>query len=423
MSNSGIASKRRLGDCLSFIVDNRGKTPPLSEQGIELIEINAIPGNRKSVDFDAVKKHVSEDTYNTWFRKGHPQVGDTLISTVGAIGRVAFVGKQRGCIAQNVIAMRPDVNLVDPGYLFYVLSSDAIQNRLNSLNIGVAQPSLKVPHLLNVELEFPDLPTQRKIAGILSAYDDLIENNLRRIKILEQMAQSLYREWFVHFRFPGHESVRFTASELGKIPVGWKSTDLAAVCVKDKGIQTGPFGSQLHESDYSAEGVPVVMPKDLIGFRIRTDTIARIPEETADKLFRHRMKLGDIVYGRRGDIGRRAFIMPHQVGWFCGTGCLRIRPDPDAVNGWYLFNFLGQDNVASLIAGRAQGVTMPNLNTGILSSVPITLPPRSIQEHFSNLSFPFTQAREALQSQIHNLRHTRDLLLPKLLSETTGLGL
>jgi type I restriction enzyme S subunit len=243
------------------------------------------------------------------------------------------------------------------------------------------------------------------------------------------MARALYREWFIHFRFPGNEpspqpspkgrgsqSKRLVPSALGDIPQGWEVTDLATVCEEEKGIQTGPFGSQLHEADYSDEGVPVVMPKDLIGFRIRTDSIAHIPEETAEKLSRHRMKPGDIVYGRRGDIGRRAFIMPHHAGWFCGTGCLRIRPDPTKVNGWYLFNYLGQDDVVKLIAGRAQGVTMPNLNTGLLSSVPIALPPRAIQDHFARLSFPFAQAQEALHTRIETLRRTRDLLLPRLLS-------
>jgi type I restriction enzyme, S subunit len=342
--------------------------------------------------------------------------GDIVYGRRGDIGRQALITRREqgwlcgtGCLRISL-----GDKVVDPTFLHYYLRDEKVIRDIANQAVGATMPNLNTTILRSIKIRHPDLPTQRKIAGILLAYDDLIENNLRRIKILEEMARSLYREWFVHFRFPGHESARFTDSELGKIPIGWKFTDLAAVCVRDKGIQTGPFGSQLHESDYSDEGVPVVMPKDLIGFRIRTDTIARIPEAMADKLIRHRMKLGDIVYGRRGDIGRRAFIMPHQVGWFCGTGCLRIRPVPDAVNGWYLFNFLGQDNVASLIAGRAQGVTMPNLNTGILSSVPVTLPPRSIQEQFAKLSFPFAQSREALQSQIQNLGLTRDLILPRL---------
>ena len=276
-----------------------------------------------------------------------------------------------------------------------------------SLNQGILE---------RIELPLPSLPVQRRIAGILAAYDELIENSQRRIKILEAMARALYREWFVHFRFPGHESVPRVASALGEIPQGWRLAELADVCAGDKGIQTGPFGSQLHESDYSVEGVPVVMPKDLIGYRVRPDNIARIPEATAEKLSRHRMQPGDIVYGRRGDIGRRAFVMSHQAGWFCGTGCLRIRANPDLVNGWFLFNYLGQDDVVGLIKGRAQGVTMPNLNTGLLASIPLRLPPKTLQDDFARLTFPMAEAVEALTAKTQNLRRTRDLLLPRLLS-------
>jgi type I restriction enzyme S subunit len=241
----------------------------------------------------------------------------------------------------------------------------------------------------------------------LSAYDDLIENNTRRIKILEEMGQALYREWFVHRRFPKPKQ---------RGSKDWKLTELGKICVQPNGIQTGPFGSQLHESDYSADGVPVVMPKDLIAFRIRTDTIARVPEELAQRLARHRMKPNDTVYGRRGDIGRRAFVMEHQQGWMCGTGCLRIRPKQDAVNPWFLFNYLGQDDVVAVIAGRAQGVTMPNLNTSVMSSLPLTMPPRELQDKFASLTFPMAELRETLTAINENLRDTRDLLLPRLLS-------
>ena len=230
------------------------------------------------------------------------------------------------------------------------------------------------------------------------------------------MARSLYREWFVLFRFPGHENYPRIASLLGEIPQGWQVTDLESICTEKNGVQTGPFGSQLHEADYSDEGVPVVMPKNLIEFRVRTNDIAHIPEATAERLSRHRMQPSDIVYGRRGDIGRRAFVMPHQAGWFCGTGCLRIRPNSKAVNAWFLFNYLGQDDVLGMIAGRAQGVTMPNLNTGMLASLPVRLPPRVLQNHFARLTFPMAEARESLHATNENLRRTRDLLLPRLLS-------
>jgi type I restriction enzyme, S subunit len=348
------------------------------------------------------------------------QPGDVVFTQRGTIGQVGLIPLtspyKRFVISQSQMKLTPDSHQVDSLFLYYYFSASATVKEIQNLAFSAGVPHINLDILRNFEVTVPPLQLQRRIAGILSAYDDLIENNQRRIKILEEMARSLYREWFVNFRFPGHETVPLVASLSGDIPQGWDCTDLANVCADGNGIQTGPFGSQLHEADYSDEGVPVVMPKDLIGFRIRTDSIARIPEETADTLSRHRMQLGDIVYGRRGDIGRRAFLMPHQTGWFCGTGCLRIRPNARAVNGWYLFNYLGQDDVVGLIAGRAQGVTMPNLNTGVMSSVPVKLPPRKLQDDFARLTLPMAEAREVFTTKIENLRRTRDLLLPRLLS-------
>ena len=128
------------------------------------------------------------------------------------------------------------------------------------------------------------------------------------------------------------------------------------------------------------------------------------------------MRPGDIAYGRRGDIGRRAFIMAHQAGWLCGTGCLRIRPDAKRINPWYVFNYLGQDNVVGLIAGRAHGVTMPNLNARLLESVPVLRPHSGLQDQFEATTFPMAELRESLIAKNRNLRTTRDLLLPKLIS-------
>lgn len=314
-------------------------------------------------------------------------------------------------VIDTAFYLRPKVEF-DVRWAYFQLKNFDI----NKVDSGSAIPSTSREAFYEIPVSLPPYPVQRRIAEILSSYDDLIKNNSRRIEILEQMVQMLCREWFVNFRFPGREKFSLVGSILGDIPEGWVISDLERVCVERNGIQTGPFGSQLHMADYSDEGVPVVMPKDLIGFRIRTDEIARIPESIAEKLSRHRMQPNDIVYGRRGDIGRRAFLMPDQAGWFCGTGCLRIRPHSQAVNGWYLFNYLGQDDVQGIIRGRALGVTMPNLNTGVMASVPVKLPPRDLQDAFARLTFPMAEAREVLTAAIENLRRTRDLLLPKLVS-------
>ncbi|MFZ2298471.1 MAG: restriction endonuclease subunit S, partial [Aquabacterium sp.] len=189
-----------------------------------------------------------------------------------------------------------------------------------------------------------------------------------------------------------------------------------SVCASGDGIQTGPFGSQLHQADYSDEGVPVVMPKDIIGFRISVASIARIPESLADALGRHRMQPGDTVYGRRGDIGRRAYIGKRQAGWFCGTGCLRIRPDPDAILPRYLFDTLGTPETVGAITNRAKGSTMLNLSAAALKPVSVLVPTRRMQDLYVEQVERVHEMVEVLDEQNQKLRAARDILLPRLMS-------
>jgi len=362
---------------------------------------------------------VSPDRAAT-YRAQHVKAGDLVFTCWGTIGQVGLIPESgpfpEYIISNKQLKLRPNTRLTDPLYLYYYFASPQMVAHIRNRAIGAAVPGINLGILKSLEVVLPPLPVQCRIASILSAYDDLIENNTRRIAILEEIARRIYEEWFVRFRFPGHEGVGMVESELGLMPEGWRIGNLEAVCAAKDGIQTGPFGSQLHQSDYADDGVPVLMPKDLINFRIETDKIARIPESIAQALGRHRMRPGDIVYGRRGDIGRRAYIMDHQAGWFCGTGCLRIRPDPNAINGWYLFNYIGQESVVGLIAGRAHGVTMPNLNARLMQSVPVVVAPRGLQDRFEGATFPTAVLRETLMATNANLRTTRDLLLPKLIS-------
>ena len=230
--------------------------------------------------------------------------------------------------------------------------------------------------------------------------------------LLEESARLLYREWFVRLRFPGHEHTRITDG----VPDGWETKSLASVCSSGNGIQTGPFGSQLHQADYSDEGIPVVMPKDLVNYRISVASIARIPEALADSLGRHRMVPGDIVYGRRGDIGRRAYIGKRQAGWFCGTGCLRFRPNPLAIDPLYLFDTLGAPDTLGTIANRAKGSTMPNLSASALKSVPLLVASRRLRDIYAEQVESMREALDVLDEQNQKLRAARDLLLPRLMS-------
>jgi type I restriction enzyme S subunit len=162
--------------------------------------------------------------------------------------------------------------------------------------------------------------------------------------------------------------------------MGWETRTLGEICDEVGGIiRTGPFGSQLHQSDYQDEGLPVVMPKDIVDGRVSVEGIARIGDEDVERLSQHRLKKGDIVYGRRGDIGRRAVITQREAGWLCGTGCLRISLGDSVLDPTFLYYYLGEAKVIGWIYNQAIGATMPNLNTSIIRSIPITYPSLPVQ--------------------------------------------
>jgi type I restriction enzyme S subunit len=157
---------------------------------------------------------------------------------------------------------------------------------------------------------------------------------------------------------------------------GWQSVMIKNLCdVENTFVQTGPFGSQLHESDYSTEGIPVIMPKDILRGKISTNSIARVSENHVLRLKKHQVLPGDIVYGRRGDIGRQALIHNNEKGWLCGTGCLLIRTNKSKSYPPFLHYYLSQKPIIDYVSNQAIGVTMPNLNTKILLNIPIFLPP------------------------------------------------
>ena len=352
---------------------------------------------------------LNEDNYANHLLKP----GDLVITRSGTCGIAAVFEGFPLPVLPGAFLIRFRLNdRADARFFRYYFNSPFGRMNILSVARGAVQQNLNITNVETLRVSLPPLDTQREIVATVSAYDELMDNNRRRMELLEESARLLYREWFVRLRFPGHEHARLTNS----IPQGWAKKSLESVCTEDDGIQTGPFGSQLHQSDYTEEGVPVVMPTNIIGFRISIEDIARIPEELADKLGRHRMIPGDTVYGRRGDIGRRAFISRRQTGWFCGTGSLRIRPNPKQINPRYLFDTLGSPETAGTIANRAKGATMPNLNGRVLKSIPVLVAPRSLQDIYAEQVEPMADMVETLAVQNQKLRAARDLLLPPLMS-------
>lgn len=155
----------------------------------------------------------------------------------------------------------------------------------------------------------------------------------------------------------------------------WESKTLGDLERESDGtIQTGPFGSQLHMSDYSDTGTPVVMPTNIRDLRIDTTGIARVGDEHVERLARHKLRAGDIIYSRRGDVEKCALITENEEGWLCGTGCLLVRVQGPNLDARFLSYLLSRPETRAWISQHAVGATMPNLNTEILREVPVDVP-------------------------------------------------
>lgn len=177
-----------------------------------------------------------------------------------------------------------------------------------------------------------------------------------------------------------------------------------------KNIQTGPFGSQLHQSDYSECGIPVVMPKDLVGGKISEESIARVDKTHVERLCRHKIEVGDILYSRRGDVGRCAHVTKKEEGWLCGTGCLRVTIDSEKADSRFVFFQLQHPDTVGWVEKHAVGATMLNLNTTILSSVPIRLPALEIQKRIADILSAYDDLIENNQKQIKLLEEAAQRL-------------
>jgi len=262
-----------------------------------------------------------------------------------------------------------------------------------------------------MEVCVPPLPIQRRIAGILSSYDDLIENSQRRIKILEEMARRLYREWFVDFRFPGHEDCRFVESPLGVIPEGWSTASIDQVCSR---VTDGS-----HFSPKSVdEGLPMASSKDLHAWGLNLDSARRISLEDFEELVRndcHPLKDDVLITKDGANYLKCIFVVrsDEDVVLLSSVAILRCN---DLINPHLLAAILSEPDVKARLSNYVTGAAIPRIVLKDFKRFEILLPPRDVQGVWANIAQSLTKQIWCLIDQIRNLRLTRDLLLPRLLS-------
>lgn len=278
----------------------------------------------------------------------------------------------------HVALIKPNRTDIEPIYLAKQLSTVDSSRYFGRLANGSTRYGLAYGAIANTPIRWAPLPQQQRIAEILATVDEAIEQTEALIAKTQQIKAGLMHDLFTRgvtkdgqFRPPREEAPHlYKESPLGWIPQEWKAEKLGQILERHGGyLQTGPFGSQLHAHEYKMEGVPVVMPQDINDGRIFETNIARIDEGRANDLFRHRLRIGDIVIARRGELSRAGAISKREEGWLCGTGCFLLRLGDSELQTNFASHVYRQDFIQRQITGRAVGTTMPSLNNSVMSAL------------------------------------------------------
>jgi type I restriction enzyme S subunit len=373
------------------------------EQGTPVINVRNIGfGNIRSEDLE----FIAPDTVKR-LPSHLLEVGDIVFGRKGAVERHAFVRPDKAGWFQGSDCLRVRFRspAVEPRFLSYCwLTENHKQWMMNQCSHGATMASLNQDIICRIRLRLPPIETQRKTVAILSAYDDLIENNTRRIRILEEMAQAIYREWFVHFRFPGHKKVKLIPSPLGPIPLGWSVAKLAGMAdVNALSIQRGEEPEQITYIDIAS-----VSPGSI-------DEAKRMKFEDAPGRARRIVRHGDIIWSMvRPNRRSFALVLDPEPNLIVSTGFAVV--SATGVPSSYLYHALTTDEFVGYLANRATGAAYPAVKAEDFENAENLLPDETTLERFNESVVPMLEMRNTLAKKNRNLRRTRDLLLPKLIS-------
>ena len=378
----------KLGEISQIYSGFAFRSQDLGEHGIPVLKIANIQNKRVSPECsDHLPEELCTDKLNRFFLHSN----DTLIAMTGA-GSVGKVGKMprtegRFLVNQRVAIVRPDSSRCEPAFVYFALSQDYYETKLYGLGLGAGQPNVSAKQIGDLELPLPPLPVQRRIAGILSVYDELIENNQRRIKILEEMARALYREWFVNFRFPGHEKVPLVDSSLGPIPKGWEIRTVEEV------VQRIPSGKKYDQKTVQQTGAVAVLDQGksgIIGYHDDEPGVVASEDKPVIVFANH------TCYQRMIHFPFSAIqnvlplvsspLLPRNIYWLHW-----------ATNGLIVFNDY-KGHWPEFVSKR------------------LIVPPAHLCQRFGDFAAPLACQNVKLERVIQRLRRTRDLLLPKLIS-------
>ena len=379
--------KITLEECCHSITDGDHQSMPVSECGVPFIIISNIKNNR--IDFEDTR-FVPVEYYDSLDVTRKAQRGDILYTVKGSFGIPAYVDSDMPFVFQRDIAILKCNNRVNSKFLYYIMKSVEFERLADLLAIGSAQRAITLKTLRGIEILIPEKSEQDRIVEMLSPYDDLIENNQKQIKLLEEAAQRLYKEWFVDLRFPGYEDVQIVDG----VPEGWKKERLVDIADVQYGYA---FDGSLFNS--KKNGMPIVRIRNIPSGLTEDYTT----EDVDDQYIVHN---GDIVVGMDGEF--------HINSW-CGDDAYLVqrtccmKPQKTEMKGWFLSAIY---EPIKYFEKTVVGATVAHLGKKHIDTIQLLISPDSYYVPFQKLF----EKRQLLLNQNRMLREARDRLLPKLMS-------
>ena len=332
--------------------------------------------------------------------------GDILLSNIRPYFKKIWFADCIGGCSNDVLVFHPNKD-IDAKFLYYVLSDNNFFNYATLTSKGTKMPRGTKRAILKYWIPNLSLATQQKIASLLSAYDSQIENNQKRIKLLEQMAENLYKEWFVRFRFPGYENAEFE----GGVPKGWKIEKLSDVF----NFQEGPGIRNWQYVD--EDGVKFINIRCIKNGDVKLESASMISKEEAYGKYKHfLLRENDIVMSCSGTLGRSAIIRKEHLPLCLNTSVIRFWPKIQEEDFSFLYGYLHSTDFINKQSEMASGAAQVNFGPMHLKLMKLLVPPKKVRIEYHKVLLPIIQLTLILKKEIDTLSIQRDLLLPRLMS-------
>lgn len=335
--------------------------------------------------------------------------GDVLVTQRGTVGQVGLIPVdapfERYLLSQSQMKLTVDPARANAQFVYYWLRSPEAQHAMVGSTISAGVPHINLATFKSLKLQLPSLREQASIAEVLGSIDDLIESNRRRVEVLEEMARAIYREWFVHFRYPGHENVSFVDSPLGPIPEGWAIATVADIA--------DPISRGIAPK-YADDGQSLVINQRCIrDGRVSLEKARRQGRPVPDA---KKVRKGDVLVNSTGigTLGRAALWLLEDVDVTVDTHVTIVRPTREHANPWFGLSMIGRQAEFEQLSTGSTGQT--ELRRHDIGRMTVLIPPEAHRSAFASFVGPQLEATRALLAQVFSLAKLRDLLLPKLVT-------